>query len=116
LATGRALAPLRSEGILIVGSGLSYHNLRAFGPRGAAASHKFDQWLTAAVCGAQGEERNRKIQYWEEGPGARQAHPQEDHLIPLMVAVGAAKKEPGERVYHEDTFMGGISVSSYRFG
>jgi aromatic ring-opening dioxygenase catalytic subunit (LigB family) len=45
-----------------------------------------------------------------------EAHPQEDHLIPLMVAVGAAEQEKGERVYHEDAFMGGTSVSSYRFG
>jgi len=44
------------------------------------------------------------------------AHPREEHLIPLMVAVGAAEQEAGERVYHEEAFMGGLVVSSYRFG
>ena len=116
LAAGRALAPLRREGILIVGSGLSYHNMRGFGARGAAASKQFDEWLTETVCDATGEARSDKLLHWETAPAAREAHPQEDHLIPLMVAVGAAEQERGERVYHEDAFMGGTSVSSYRFG
>jgi aromatic ring-opening dioxygenase catalytic subunit (LigB family) len=47
---------------------------------------------------------------------ARAAHPREDHLIPLMVAVGAAGNEAGARIYHESDFMGAITVSSYRFG
>ncbi len=47
-------------------------------------------------------------------PSARLAHPDEDHLIPLMVAVGA-EEEPGVRVYYEDSFFGGLTVSSYRF-
>jgi len=115
-AAGRALAPLRAEGILIVGSGLSYHNMRGFGPRGAAASKEFDEWLTDAVCRLNGQERRERLLHWETAPSARLAHPQEDHLIPLMVAVGAADQEPGERIYHEDAFMGGTSVSSYRFG
>src|SRR5581483_2769348 len=59
LAAGRALAPLRKEGILIVGSGLSYHNLRAFGPRGAEASRLFDAWLTDALCRSTPEQRTR---------------------------------------------------------
>ena len=116
LAAGRAIAGLRSEGILIIGSGLSYHNLRAFGPRGAAASQQFDAWLTETVCQSVGEERNERLVHWENAPAARQAHPQEDHLIPLMVAVGAAEGERGERVYHEDALMAGVVVSSYRFG
>jgi aromatic ring-opening dioxygenase catalytic subunit (LigB family) len=116
LAAGRALAVLRSEGILIVGSGLSYHNLREFGARGATASRAFDDWLTETVCGWIGQERSTKLRNWEQAPAARQAHPQEDHLIPLMVAVGAAEAEQGQRIYHEDSFMRGISVSSYRFG
>ena len=116
LAAGRALAPLRGEGVAIVGSGLSYHNLRMLGPSGRHPSHEFDRWLTAAVCGATGEERNEHLRRWTAAPSARLAHPSEDHLIPLLVAVGAAENEKGEVVYHEDSFFGGVAVSSYRFG
>lgn len=116
LAAGRALAPLRDEGVLIVGSGLSYHNLRRFGPAGARPSREFDAWLTEAVCGSVGEGRNKKLRAWASAPSARLAHPEEDHLIPLMVAVGAGGDEAGEVVYHEDSFFGALAVSSYRFG
>ena len=60
--------------------------------------------------------RVEHLLHWAAAPAARIAHPREEHLIPLMVAVGAAEGEAGERVYHEDAFMGGISVSSFRFG
>lgn len=116
LAVGRALAPLRREGVLIVGSGLSYHNLRQFGPLAAQPSAEFDAWLTESVCDTSSEARNAKLKSWSQAPSARLAHPREDHLIPLMVAVGAAQEEKGVRVYHEDSFFGGITVSSYRFG
>lgn len=114
LAAGRALAPLRSEGVLLVGSGLSFHNLRMFGPAGAAASEAFDGWLAEAMA-AGSAERSARLIRWEDAPAARTAHPQEDHLLPLMVAVGAAEQEPAFRVYYE-RFMGGVAVSSYRFG
>jgi len=116
LAAGRALAPLRDEGVLIMASGLSYHNLRQFDERASVPSREFDEWLTAAVCGARSEERNRLLGDWQNAPSARAAHPREDHLIPLMVAAGAAEAEAGVRVYHEDAFFGGITVSSFRFG
>jgi len=116
LAAGRALAPLRDEGVLVVGSGLSFHNLRRFGAAGQHPSREFDAWLTEAVCGSVGEERNGKLRGWAAAPSARLAHPDEDHLIPLMVAIGAAEGEACVRVYHEDSFFGGLTVSSYRFG
>jgi aromatic ring-opening dioxygenase catalytic subunit (LigB family) len=116
LAAGRALAPLRDEDVLVVGSGLSFHNLRRFNAAGQHPSREFDAWLTGAVCGSVGEERNGKLRGWTAAPSARLAHPDEDHLIPLMVAVGAAEGEAGVRVYHEDSFFGGLTVSSYRFG
>jgi aromatic ring-opening dioxygenase catalytic subunit (LigB family) len=116
LAAGRALAPLRKEGVLIIGSGLSYHNLREFGPQAAVPSREFDAWLTETVCKSSSEERNEKLRGWSLAPSARLAHPREDHLIPLMVAAGAAEEEKGVRVYHEDSFIGGLAVSSYRFG
>lgn len=116
LAVGRALMPLRNEGVLIVGSGLSYHNLRQFGPQAKPASTAFDQWLEQTLVQASPDERSARLIAWEAAPAARIAHPREDHLLPLMVAVGAAGNDPGTRVYHEDAFMGGIAVSSFRFG
>lgn len=116
LAAGRALAPLRDEGVLIVGSGLSYHNLRAFGTAGAQASREFDAWLGAALVDAPNDERTRLLLDWDQAPSARMSHPSEDHLIPLMVVVGAAEHDAGVRTYHQDDFMGAVSASSYRFG
>ncbi len=116
LALGRALAPLRDEGVLIIGSGLSYHNLRAFGPVGQAASKAFDQWLQSTVVDSSPTERSSRLLDWASAPSARMAHPREDHLVPLMVAVGAAEGESARCVYHEDDFFGGIAVSSFMFG
>ena len=53
---------------------------------------------------------------WAKAPAARLAHPQEDHLIPLMVAVGAARDEAASCVYHEENVSGGVVASSFRFG
>lgn len=116
LALGRALAPLRDEGVLIVGSGLSYHNLRAFGPTAKSASGQFDAWLQQALLQATPAERSKLLLQWSGAPAARQAHPREDHLLPLMVAVGAAEGESGALIYHEEAFMGGVTASSFRFG
>ncbi|MFT3720529.1 DODA-type extradiol aromatic ring-opening family dioxygenase [Pseudorhodoferax sp.] len=116
LALGRALAPLRGEDVLVVGSGLSYHNLRAFGPQAAVPSRAFDDWLAQALLHSPPAARTQALLDWAQAPAARIAHPREEHLIPLMVAVGAAEHEPATRVYHEDAFAGGLSVSSYRFG
>ena len=112
---GRALAPLRAQGILIVGSGLSYHNLRQFNASGAAASQQFDQWLRAAMALPPGE-RLAQLLAWERAPAARSAHPREEHLLPLMVALGAAERDGATTVYHEQAFMGALAVSSFRFG
>jgi len=116
LALGRALAPLRDEGVLIVGSGLSYHNLRAFGAIARAPSAAFDLWLQETLVSASPAERVSRLLKWETAPSARVAHPQEDHLLPLMVVVGAAGDDKATLVYHEDSFFGGITVSSFMFG
>ncbi len=63
-----------------------------------------------------GAARSEQLRRWTSAPSARLAHPNEDHLIPLMVAVAAAEGESAERVYHEDSFFGALAVSSYRFG
>jgi aromatic ring-opening dioxygenase catalytic subunit (LigB family) len=116
LALGRALAPLREEGVLIVGSGLSYHNLRQFGPGAKVASKTFDDWLQKTLVDSNPQERVQRLLEWDSAPAARQAHPQEDHLVPLMVAVGAAEGEKASVVYHEENLFGGVTASSFRFG
>ena len=115
VALGRALAPLRSEGVLIVGSGLSYHNLRRLGPAAQAPSAAFDVWLQETVLRASPAERVERLAHWSSAPSARLSHPREEHLIPLMVALGAAEAEAAECVFHEvGAFTG--TVSSFRFG
>ena len=116
LQMGRALAPLRSEGVLIIGSGLSFHNLRQFGEGGRLASHAFDDWLQFSLLQLTPPERTAAILNWAGAPYARMAHPREEHLLPLMVALGAAEDEQAACVYHEDEFFGSLAVSSFRFG
>lgn len=115
LALGRALAPLRDDGVLIIGSGLSYHNLRLFGPEAREPSEAFDQWLAEALA-APPDVRRRAIVNWAQAPYARICHPREDHLAPLFVALGAAEAERAVRVYHDAGLFGGVTASSYRFG
>ncbi|MBW4051477.1 MAG: dioxygenase [Proteobacteria bacterium] len=118
LRLGRALAPLRDEGVLIIGSGSSYHNLRRFfGPRGRREdSVQFDAWLRETLVDSAPAQRSQRLLQWEQAPAAREAHPREEHLLPLHVAVGAAEEEPGAVNYREDDFLGSIALSSYRFG
>ncbi len=116
LALGRALAPLREEGVVILGSGLSYHNLGMFDARAAEPSRQFDSWLRRTLLDLKPEARSAALERWDEAPSARLAHPREDHLIPLMVAVGAAGDDPGVCIYSENDLRGGITASAYRFG
>jgi aromatic ring-opening dioxygenase catalytic subunit (LigB family) len=116
LAVGQAIAPLRQEGVLIIGSGLSYHNLRQMGAQAKVPSHEFDAWLTQVLCTSTGTVRHQSLVNWSQAPSARPAHPREDHLVPLFVAAGAAELELGDRFYHEDDAFGSVAVSSYRFG
>jgi aromatic ring-opening dioxygenase catalytic subunit (LigB family) len=109
------LAPLRDEGVLIVGSGLSYHNLRLMGPDARTPSSAFDDWLDQALAMAP-KDRVAALEAWEAAPYARVCHPAEDHLVPLFAALGAAEAEGAQRVYHEETAYGGVTASSYRFG
>jgi aromatic ring-opening dioxygenase catalytic subunit (LigB family) len=114
LAAGQALEPLRDEGVLIIGSGLSYHDLRGlFQGTGGDASSEFDLWLESAAT-APAQERKRLLCAWSSAPSARLAHPREDHLLPLMVVAGAAGPDRGERIF-ADRIMGAI-VSAHRFG
>jgi aromatic ring-opening dioxygenase catalytic subunit (LigB family) len=115
LAMGRALAPLRDEGVVIIGSGLSFHNLRMFGPAAKEPSEAFDAWLAGALASAPAM-RTQAMLNWEQAPFARICHREEDHLVPLFVALGAAEGETATRIYHDVDLMGGVTASSYRFG
>ncbi len=114
-ALGRALAPLRDEGVLIVGSGLSYHNLRLFGPAARTPSEAFDHWLSG-VMAMPSDQRTAALADWAQAPHARVCHPREDHLVPLFVALGAAEGDKATRSYHDEFLFGGVTASSYRMG
>ncbi|WP_323022147.1 class III extradiol ring-cleavage dioxygenase [Pararhodobacter sp.] len=114
-ALGRALAPLRDEGVMIVGSGLSFHNLRMFGPAAKVPSEAFDAWLDGVMHEAPAQ-RTQSLIAWEKAPYARVCHREEDHFVPLFAALGAAEGETATRIYHDVGLMGGVTASSYRFG
>ncbi|MBE2251994.1 MAG: dioxygenase [Myxococcus sp.] len=114
LAIGRALAPLRDEGVFIVGSGLSFHNLRAFfNGGGAAVAEAFDGWLHESMT-LPAAERNARLIDWARAPGARGAHPREEHLLPLMVVAGAALEDPVSIPYAD--LYADVRVSAFHFG
>jgi aromatic ring-opening dioxygenase catalytic subunit (LigB family) len=116
LAMGEALRPLRDENVLVIGSGLSYHNLRAMRVSASAGtvSERFEEWLTEAVQQPDAQARAQLLSQWDGAPGARLAHPREDHLIPLMAAAGAAGDDAGQRVLLDRVW--GIVMASYQFG
>jgi aromatic ring-opening dioxygenase catalytic subunit (LigB family) len=114
LAIGRALEPLRDEGVLIIGSGMSYHNMRGFMTgAGRGDSERFDRWLAAAVEKST-EARATDLVGWMKAPSARESHPREEHLLPLMVAAGAAGNDQGKAVFTDNVM--GVQVSAIRFG
>ena len=114
LAIGRALAPLRDEGVLIIGSGMSYHNMRGFrDPRARPVAEEFDAWLRVAAV-APPAERAKKLAAWSSAPAARDAHPREEHLLPLMVIAGAAGDDPGTIAYND--LYAGLRLSAVHYG
>ncbi|PHY93813.1 dioxygenase [Acetobacter pomorum] len=116
IALGAALEPLRAQNVLIVGTGMTYHNLRHFmngSPVTNQAAQEFDTWLEKAMT-APPAERTSQLIHWASASGARICHPREEHLLPLMVAAGAAGKDKGIRTY-KDTIMG-KALAGFRFG
>jgi aromatic ring-opening dioxygenase catalytic subunit (LigB family) len=112
-AAGKALAPLRDEGVLIVGSGMSFHNLRGyFQTQTVERARAFDEWLTRAVESPEAE-RSALLTAWRKAPFAAYAHPREEHLIPLMVAAGAGGDSLGTRIFNDEPM--GAAISAYRF-
>ncbi|AYJ87933.1 dioxygenase [Sphingomonas paeninsulae] len=114
IAAGRALAPLREKGVLIIGSGMSFHNM---GVRGGQATAPADQWdaaLTAAVTDPDPQARAARVTAWTDLPNARFAHPREEHLLPLMVALGAGQDDTAVQTHHGHVL--GWAISGHRFG
>lgn len=114
LAVGRALAPLRSQGVLIIGSGSSYHNLARVPGKARVESENFDLWLTTTLMLTDPVERHRRLLAWQQAPCALEAHPCAEHLLPLMVVAGAAGGAPGKRTFSQVVL--GARISGYRFG
>ena len=115
LEVGRALASLREDGVLIVGSGMSFHNMRGYGDvRFGPIAETFDDWLTEAVE-AEPERRERMLANWSEAPSARLCHPPggEEHLIPLLVAAGAAGQSPGRKVFSQPVMQTRLSAFEF---
>ena len=104
---GAAIAPLRDDDVLIVGSGMSYHNLRNLmsGNEVEETSDVFDSWLADSVTSDKPNEMKKRLTQWTSAPYARDAHPREEHLLPLMVCAGAAGPDRG-KVTFSDRIMG----------
>lgn len=114
LAAGQAIASLRDEGVLIIGSGSSYHNMQGSGAAFSPAALRFDHWLGEAACAPTATQRAQMLEHWLQAPEARLAHPREEHLLPLMVAAGAAGSDQGQRIYRQPIMD--IMLSAYGFG
>lgn len=99
IALGHAIAPLREQGILILGSGMSFHNMRAFfspSPTVKQKSETFDNWLVETLTSPALDyaQRAERLAAWSTAPDARFCHPREEHLLPLHVCFGAAQASP----------------------
>lgn len=121
IAFGEALQPLREEGILILGSGMTYHNMqtltanmRGGGGGTAPESQRFDDWLTDVLTAREPDDRRTALVEWQAAPVARMAHPREEHLLPLHVVVGAAGSDRGQRMLN-DKVLGAVE-SAFQFG
>jgi 4,5-DOPA dioxygenase extradiol len=101
---GKALAGLRKNKVLILGSGFSFHNLRAFfdgsTDESRAMNEAFEEWLidTCSTRLLTEAEREQRLIDWTSAPAARYCHPREEHLLPLHVCYGAAGT-PAARVF-----------------
>lgn len=120
LAMGQALEALRDEGILIIGSGNSYHNLGVMiqamqkGDTGTSTGQDFDDWLSDVVTDPNPATRNQLLLNWAKAPGALQAHPREEHLLPLHVVAGAAGSDQGVKMLEDHSV--GVVLSAFQFG
>lgn len=114
LQVGQALAPLRDEGVLIIGSGLTYHNMQGFRQTASTPiAEAFEAYLQEAITQSDARQRNQMLINWEQAPYARLAHPKEDHLLPLLVAAGAAAEDKGRTLFIDHVME--VPMASYEF-
>lgn len=112
---GQALAPLKDEGVLIVGSGSLTHNLyevRWGDKNGADYAREFSQWIREAVLAG---DHQRLINALTLAPHAQRAHPTTEHFLPLLVAAGASGAEAGASVIEGGIDHGVLSMDSFVF-
>jgi 4,5-DOPA dioxygenase extradiol len=114
IALGRALRELMPENILVIGSGFSFHNLRAFSWQGIdtpdPANDAFQNWLIEVCAGSISQsEREQRLIDWQKAPSARYCHPREEHLLPLHVCLGMADK-PATTIF-DDYILGKRAVA-----
>ncbi|MCE5207560.1 MAG: dioxygenase [Chloroflexi bacterium] len=114
IALGKALRGLMNENILVIGSGFSFHNLRAFSWNGIGApdpdNDAFQNWLIEGCVDPMSQsEREKRLIEWEKAPFARYCHPREEHLLPLHVCLGMANK-PAKLIF-DDQILGKHSIA-----
>lgn len=118
IAIGKALAPLREQGVLIVGSGMSFHNMRAFfsgDPAVKRKSEAFDEWLTETLTSSKltNEAREQRLRDWASAPQGRFCHPREEHLLPLHVCWGAASQGSSVAEQNFSGLLFNTTISGY---
>jgi 4,5-DOPA dioxygenase extradiol len=116
LAVGRALADLALENIWVLGSGSATHNLRdlEWGNTGRSRwASEFEQWLAEKIADGDAE---ALVDYRRQAPHAVRAHPRDEHLLPLFVALGAAGAGAKGQRLHDSFAHGSLSMAAYRFG
>ena len=117
LGLGRALAPLREQGVLILASGSATHNLWAFGGQKIDAApppwvKAFDDWLVTAVEAA---EPSQLLAY-SQAPEFRKNHPTPEHFLPLLIALGAGGQASLGKTLHRSYTYGIFSMAAFSFG
>jgi aromatic ring-opening dioxygenase catalytic subunit (LigB family) len=108
IAVGKALQEI-SDNILVIGSGFSFHNMRAFSWQGGeltdTSNDAFQNWLIDTCTDPHSDqEREKRLIDWENAPFARYCHPREEHLLPLHVCTGMADK-PAKLIF-DDHILG----------
>jgi aromatic ring-opening dioxygenase catalytic subunit (LigB family) len=119
MQVGKALAPLRDENILILGSGYTFHNMHAFfNPSDATykASVNFNNWLKEILTGS-GHDVLSELKEWPKAPGARLCHPREEHLLPLLMTAATSfeNQTSATLIYDADAGNGEHAISAYLF-